>query len=79
MVKFSRSERNPILEPDKKNKWESVATFNPSVVFDGKKYHLLYRAISTPQERQGFNLEISSIGCAEGTQYDTFKNRNQLI
>lgn len=79
MVKFNRSNKNPILEPDKKNKWESLATFNPSVVFDGKKYHLLYRAISTPQERQGFNLEISSIGCAEGTEYDTFKNRNQLI
>ena len=24
MVKFNRSERNPILEPDKKNKWESA-------------------------------------------------------
>ena len=32
MVKFNRSNKNPILEPDKKNKWESVATFNPSVV-----------------------------------------------
>ena len=79
MVKFSRSEKNPILGPNKKNSWEEVAAFNPSIAFDGKKYYLLYRAISNIQERQGFQLEISSIGCADGTTYDSFKNRHQLI
>ena len=79
MVKFNRSEKNPILEPNDKNKWEERAAFNPSVVSNGKKYHLLYRAISKPQKRQGFELEISSIGCADGTSYDSFKNRRELF
>lgn len=79
MVKFNRSEKNPILGPNKKNSWEEKAAFNPSVVFNGKKYYLLYRAISDLQKRQGFELEISSIGCADGTAYDTFKNRRELI
>lgn len=79
MVKFSRSNKNPILIQNDKSSWEARAAFNPSVVSSGKKYYMLYRAVSTPQERQGFNLEISSIGCAEGTSYDSFKIRKQLI
>lgn len=79
MVKFNRSEKNPILEPNKKNNWESKATFNPSIVFDGKKYHLLYRAISNVQKRQGFELEISSVGCAEGSTNDNFKSTHELV
>lgn len=79
MVKFNRSEKNPILGPNKKNSWEMKAAFNPSIVFNGKKYYILYRAISDVQERQGVELEISSIGCAEGNTYDSFKNRHQLV
>ena len=79
MVKFNRSNKNPILGPNKNNSWEVNASFNPSIVFNGKKYFLVYRAISNIQKRQGIELEISSIGCAEGTKYDTFKNRHQLI
>ncbi len=79
MVKLNRYEKNPILEPNKKNSWEVKAAFNPSIVFNGKKYYILYRAISDVQERQGVELEISSIGCAEGNTYDSFKNRHQLV
>lgn len=79
MSTFIRSEKNPILKPNKKNNWEIKAAFNPSVVCDKGKYHLLYRAISNPQKRQGFNLEISSIGYAEGDSYDNFTNNRQLI
>ena len=59
MVKFSRSNKNPILIQNEKSIWEARAAFNPSTVSIGKKYYMLYRAVSTPQERQGFNLEIS--------------------
>ncbi|MDD2840379.1 MAG: hypothetical protein PHY80_04640, partial [Rickettsiales bacterium] len=79
MSKFNRSEKNPFLKPNKKNNWEMKAAFNPSVAYDNGKYHLLYRAISNPQKRQGFNLEISSIGYAEGNSYDSFTNNRQLI
>ncbi len=79
MVKFTRSKKNPILEPNKKNLWEEQAAFNPSVIFDNKKYHVMYRAISDLQKRQGFELEISSIGYAEGDSHDSFKNNKELI
>lgn len=80
MVKFIRSNKNPILQPNKDNDWEKLATFNPSVVFNGKKYNMLYRAISDKQKRQGYELELSSIGCIEGNSYDSFlKNRHELV
>jgi len=79
MLKFNRSEKNPILKPNKKNNWESIAAFNPSVVFDDSKYHIFYRALSNRQNRQGYDLEISSIGCAEGDVYDEFINNRKLI
>ncbi|MDR0571724.1 MAG: hypothetical protein LBG48_02615 [Rickettsiales bacterium] len=79
MAKFSRSKKNPILKPNKKNSWEVKAAFNPSIVFSDNKYHLLYRAISSPRKRQGFELEISSIGYTEGTEFDTFGSHHKLI
>ena len=79
MVKFNRYEKNPILTPNIKNTWESKATFNPSIVYGGKKYHLLYRAISDLQKRQGFELELSSIGYSESTTNDNFKTHRQFI
>ncbi len=79
MVKFNRSNKNPILEPNEKKDWEAVAAFNPSVAFNGKKYFLLYRAVSKPQRRQGFELEISSVGCAEGNTYNSFRNTRDLV
>ncbi|MGB9911390.1 MAG: hypothetical protein ACPLKP_02175 [Microgenomates group bacterium] len=36
---------NPILTPKKENKWESKQTFNPGVIFEGGRIHLLYRAV----------------------------------
>ncbi|HSQ98187.1 MAG TPA: hypothetical protein VLL98_05760 [Rickettsiales bacterium] len=79
MLKFNRSENNPILKPNKKNSWEAKAAFNPSVVFDNNKYHMLYRSMSNSQKRQGYNLELSSISYAEGDRYDNFINNRQLI
>ena len=44
-MKLKRHEQNPILEPIKKNKWESGAVFNCGAVYKGGLVHLLYRAI----------------------------------
>lgn len=45
-VKFSRSKKNPIITPNKKNSWESKATFNPAAIYLNSKVHIIYRAMS---------------------------------
>ncbi len=42
---FKRAQENPILKPNPANSWESLKLYNPGAIFDGKKYHLFYRAI----------------------------------
>ena len=37
---------NPIIAPVPAHKWESKATFNPTAVYEGGKFHILYRAMS---------------------------------
>jgi len=41
---FVRSSHNPILKPDKNISWRSLKVYNPTVLFENKKYHLFYRA-----------------------------------
>ena len=43
---FKRSEKNPIILPDKKHLWEAKATFNPAVLRIQNTTHILYRALS---------------------------------
>jgi len=42
---LDRFEGNPILRPDTGNWWETKAVFNPAVIYEGGKVHILYRAI----------------------------------
>lgn len=42
--KFCRYEGNPIIKPLPELDWEKQGTFNPAVVFEGDKIHILYRA-----------------------------------
>ena len=46
--KFSlkRFRKNPIITPNPKNIWEEKAVFNPGVIYDGGKFHIIYRAMS---------------------------------
>jgi beta-1,2-mannobiose phosphorylase / 1,2-beta-oligomannan phosphorylase len=71
MVSLKRFGGNPLLAPDKKHKWESVAALNgcPVVADDG--CHLLYRAISDSNK--------STIGHAISFDRVKFLNRRQLI
>jgi len=79
MVKFERWRENPVLKPNKENWWEAKATFNGCVIKENDKFHLVYRAISSPMQYRDFNMEISSIGYAESNDGVRFKNRRQLI
>ncbi len=71
MFEFRRSEENPLLVPNSNNTWEAEATFNGCPVVDGKKVHLLYRAVSSAHS--------SSIGYAISDDGVHFKDRRQFI
>jgi len=43
---FKRSDKNPIITPDKKHPWEAKATFNPAVLRIRNTTHILYRTFS---------------------------------
>ena len=57
---LQRYYKNPILVPNKENWWESEAVFNPAILYDGCKVHMLYRAIGEHEN------SISRIGYAFG-------------
>ncbi len=54
---FKHYEKNPIIIPNKKNPWESKATFNPGVLRIKNTTYILYRTLSEDN--------TSSIGYAE--------------
>jgi predicted GH43/DUF377 family glycosyl hydrolase len=45
-VKLKRFFENPILSPNPQNSWEAQATFNPGVIRENGRVHLIYRAMS---------------------------------
>ena len=42
---LGRFDGNPILEPRPKHWWESKAVFNPGVIYEEGKVHIVYRAV----------------------------------
>lgn len=79
MIKAKRYQRNPILAPNEEESWEAVAVFNGSVVKEKNKYHLVYRAISSPQQYFDRDIELSSIGYTISNDGITFKSRKLFI
>lgn len=45
-IRLERFEKNPILKPESRNPWEAKAVFNTAAVYEDKKVHLIYRAMS---------------------------------
>ncbi|MSU44987.1 hypothetical protein EXS45_02295 [Candidatus Nomurabacteria bacterium] len=62
---FKRSEKNPIIIPDKQHSWEAKATFNPAVLRIRDTTHILYRTLSDDNtsfigyasSRDGINID----------------------
>ncbi|MDD4135661.1 MAG: hypothetical protein PHN66_01155 [Candidatus Shapirobacteria bacterium] len=79
MIKVKSYITNPLLEPNPKNEWESVAVFNGSVIKDKKKYLMVYRAIGQKKMVDGKEILISTIGMAESEDKYNFKKRKQLL
>jgi predicted GH43/DUF377 family glycosyl hydrolase len=49
---FNRFKNNPILKPNPNNPWENFKIYNPGSIFDGKSYHLFYRAMGRGENWQ---------------------------
>ena len=43
---FKRYVQNPIISPRPEFSWEAKATFNPAVIYEDGKFHIIYRAMS---------------------------------
>lgn len=66
-MKLEKYEQNPILSPNKQNKWENLVVCNPGVWYEDGKFHMLYRAAGDDEEHyihiglavseDGFNFE----------------------
>lgn len=78
---IDRSDKNPILIPNKNQSWEAEAVFNGCPIKKGKKVFLLYRAMSLPhyQTTTGTELSVSNIGVAESKDGVTFYSRQRFI
>jgi predicted GH43/DUF377 family glycosyl hydrolase len=62
---LKRSNKNPIIEPESHNYWESKAAFNPGAIYHDGKVHIIYRAIG--------DSDISVLGYArsdDGYSFD---------
>lgn len=79
MLKLTRATENPLLTPNPDHDWEKIGAFNPCVIYDNGKYHLLYRALAPKQSYYGIDLELSTVGYAVSDDGINFTERKQLI
>lgn len=80
MAYIERYNKNPILKPNPKNSFENHSVFNACpIALDRKKIGLVYRAMEENQTVDGHELNLSSIGYAESTDYLNFKKENSLL
>lgn len=69
---LQRYEKNPILNPNEANWWESKAVFNCAILHYENKFHMLYRAIGE------YERYISRIGYASSTDGYSFARSNHI-
>jgi len=72
--KLKKFRGNPVLSPSRKNKWESAAVYNGTVVRKHGRIYLFYRA-----EQHYYNDYISKIGLAISRDGFKFKKQKQPI
>ncbi len=78
---IERSDKNPILKPNKDQSWEAEAVFNGCPIKKGKETYLFYRALSLPHYHAlaQTKLMVSNIGIAQSKDGVNFSNRRHFI
>ncbi len=66
---LERCKKNPILEPKEENPWEARSVFNSGAIYEGGRFHLIYRA-----ESHNF---ISVLGYASSKNGVDFDERSE--
>lgn len=62
-MKLKKHDKNPVLSPNPKNPWESLAVCNPGAIYDNGTFSLLYRAAGDDKEHKiHFGLATSTDG-----------------
>ncbi len=79
MFVIRREPHNPILSPRHEHPWETLATFNPSVIRDGNGWRLYYRALASPAALVSPYAGQSTIGEAFSEDGVHFGNRRQVL
>ncbi len=79
MFIVKRSDENPLISPERNHPWEAAATFNWCPVKDGKKIHVVYRALSEREQLEEPRINRSIIGKATSTDGVHFKDRAPFI
>lgn len=79
MPMLQRNPHNPLLIASCERDWESLAVFNPSVLKEGARYRMLYRAQGAVADHWGHAYSQSSIGMATGEDLSRLGERCQII
>lgn len=79
MFIIRRHTENPLIAPRREQSWQGVGTFNPSVVQDGEKLRMYYRALSHPPVVIAPFSPESTIGMAESTDGVHFSYERQVL
>lgn len=79
MFVIRREPDNPILSPRREHPWETLATFNPSVIREQGGWRLYYRALSNPAALVSPYAGQSSIGEAFSKDGIHFNERRQVL
>lgn len=79
MPMLQRNPHNPLLIASCERDWESLAVFNPSVLKEGARYRMLYRAQGAVADHCGHAYSQSSIGMATGEDLSRLGERCQII
>ena len=79
MFVIRRELHNPILSPRREHPWETLATFNPSVIRESNGWRMYYRALSNPAALVSPYAGQSTIGEAFSEDGLHFNIRRQVL
>jgi beta-1,2-mannobiose phosphorylase / 1,2-beta-oligomannan phosphorylase len=79
MFVIRREPHNPVLTPRHEHPWETLATYNPSVIRENNGWRMYYRALSNPAALVSPYAGQSSIGEAFSEDGVHFNSRRQVL
>ncbi len=79
MFTVTRSEHNPLLSPMESHPWEAMAAFNGCPIVEGKKTHLIYRAMSEKDLLKEPHMPTSVIAHAVSKDGIHYEDRHMLV